>query len=414
MKKLTALILAFAMLTACASGKDASDETYGETTHSETIAETSEDTTDKTTDSDTSTETSEETTSDTSEETAAEETASEISETIPIDVPAESEIPEAGNSYGNIVNGGFAAYDGEWIYYNGFDNKCFYKMREDGTEKTKLADHYALDINIADGWIYYSYASDDGYYVDGDGFEHTDKYGIFKMRTDGSEETLLIDDWLACYVAFSDGWLYYRYDRDRFVKTDGNLDIITDEENSGIFKIRPDGSERTQVTSGSKIYNLNVVGDWIYYSTDNTCDLYKVRTDGSEKTIIFSEPGCDCINVAGDWIYYIGEENTDEYRRGIYKVRADGTDKTLLKYGVYFNLNAAGDWIYYNDWCDEGYTHPIYRMRLDGSEVTRLCDESANRINIVGDWIIYSAYGDDRSTYYYIMRPDGSEHRLLD
>jgi len=333
------------------------------------------------------------------------------------DENGESDI--TGNSCGNIVNSGFAAYDGEWIYYNGYNDECFYKMREDGSEKTKLADHYAHDINVVGDWIYFNYTSEDGFYVDDDGFEHTEKYGIFKMRTDGSEETLVIDEWLACYVTVSDGWIYYRYDCDRFVTTDeGDYDIITDEENSGIFKVRLDGSDKTQVMSGNKIYYVNVVGDWIYYSTNYTRDLYKVRTDGTEKTLILSdERSCDYINVVGDWIYYVGEEKTDEYRRCINKIRTDGTEKTLLTYGVYICLNAAGDWIYYDAWYEEGETHPIYRMRLDGSEVTRLGDEDVDEINIVGDWVIYSAYGkdiDDYSTYYYIMRLDGSEHRLLD
>jgi len=382
MKKTVSLIIALALLTACASTRDAGDETAAETAEGITGETTSAEETSS------YEETAEETTA--FEETAVPEPKSELP-------------PDVGNSCGNIVNGGFAAIKDGWIYYNGNDG-CFYKMHDDCSEKTKLADHKASYINVVDGWVYYEYASDDGFYIDEDGFIHTEKYGIFKMRTDGSEETLLIDEWLANCVTASDGWLYYQYDCDRMLPKDGGegFDYIRDEENSGIFKIRLDGSERTQVTSGD-ISEMNVVGDWIYYYGD---DLYKVRTDGTEKTSVLPQACCYWINVVGDWIYYRDDD--------IYKVRTDGTENKFVSNKIYNNINVADSWIYCDYWYEEGNSHPIYRMRLDGSEATRLCDESVGGINIVGDWIIYDVYGYDYSKYYYIMRLDGSEHRLLD
>ena len=55
-----------------------------------------------------------------------------------------------GNTNGNISNGGMAAKLGDWIYYvNSGDNDRIYKIKSDGTEKTKLADDEASNINAA-------------------------------------------------------------------------------------------------------------------------------------------------------------------------------------------------------------------------------------------------------------------------
>jgi len=397
MRKTLSIIIALALLvTACASTRDADGETFTEetTTAEETFEET----------------TAEETT----EETAtAEQTAAEIETSV-----------STVDSYGNIVNGGYAAYDGEWIYYNGFDNKCFYKMREDGSEITLLADHRASDINVVGDWIYYKYYEYGNEHIslDDEGYPHAENSGIFKMRTDGSEETLLTDDFAPDCVTYSDGWIYYSLYIERFEWKDKDdyvfipSSIPSNEEKSGIFKIRPDGSERTRVTDApdGDIYYMNVVGDWIYYVTNDWSYLYKVRTDGAEKTLILSEVHIQKIDVVGDWIYYATGPG---YGMCIYKIRTDGSENTLVTDNEAFNeLNVAGDWIYYSGRYEEGHTSALYKMRLDGSETTLLFDKFVDGVNIVGDWVIYSSFGTDygESTFYCIMRPDGSEHRLLD
>jgi hypothetical protein len=61
-----------------------------------------------------------------------------------------------GNSSGNIVNGGLLALDDGWIYYNSvYDNFGLYKIKLDGSGKTKLCDDYAWCINVVGDWLYY-------------------------------------------------------------------------------------------------------------------------------------------------------------------------------------------------------------------------------------------------------------------
>jgi hypothetical protein len=66
-------------------------------------------------------------------------------------------------------------------------------------------------------------------------------------------------------------------------------------------------------------------GDWIYYSsysvdsdgTDNY-SLCKIRTDGTGKTKLSNIDSDNDINVVGDWIYYTNAS--------FYKMHTDGTD----------------------------------------------------------------------------------------
>jgi hypothetical protein len=44
-------------------------------------------------------------------------------------------VNEYGNSNGNVINGGTAAIQGEWIFYNG---NFAYRIRTDGTGKTLI------------------------------------------------------------------------------------------------------------------------------------------------------------------------------------------------------------------------------------------------------------------------------------
>jgi len=393
MKKILSIVLTLVMLAACASVKDESGETYGEITNSETTAETSPDIS----------------------ETTATETVSETAETIPVDV---IETPDTvGNSYGNIVNGGFAAYNDGWIYYcNEKTDNCFYKMRGDGTEKTKLAYHYASYINIVDGWIYYCY--DNTYHDENYKWYYvTDECGIFRMRTDGSENERIAGDITSRFMCVSDGWIYYAW---YGIENDPEAKVVSkNEEKSGIYKIRLDGSERTRVTDADA-YNINIDGDWIYYTVGMGGDLYKVRVDGTEKTLLRSMDDvyfCESIIAAGDWIYYICETFDDSFP--IYKIRTDGAENTLVisgddNYGINFNI--ADGWIYYAGWYEEEFIHPIYKTRLDGSVTMRLGEYSAYEMNIVGDWIIYEVYSDDPYYYegLYKMRLDGTDNQLLD
>ena len=83
-----------------------------------------------------------------------------------------------GNTQGNIVNCGYAAQDGDWIYYCSPNKKYIYKIKKDGSGETQLNCENSSFINIYDNMIYYTDSN----------------CRIHRMRTDGKGKELFCDD----------------------------------------------------------------------------------------------------------------------------------------------------------------------------------------------------------------------------
>ncbi|OLN31745.1 putative cell-wall-anchored protein SasA (LPXTG motif) [Desulfosporosinus metallidurans] len=67
---------------------------------------------------------------------------------------------------------------GDWVYYcNTSDKNYLYKMKTDGTGRTKLNSEHSASINVVDDWIYYSKVS-----------SNSNAWSNYKIRTDGTED----------------------------------------------------------------------------------------------------------------------------------------------------------------------------------------------------------------------------------
>jgi len=250
----------------------------------------------------------------------------------------------------------------------------FYKMRMDGSERTKLCDDVACNINVVDDWIYYQGRQYEFQYI-----VEVTKSALYKMRTDGSERIELDNNGSNTTVV--DDWIYYSSD--------------------ALYKIRTDGSEKIKLNNDDWAGAFILVDDWIYYGGDA---LYKMRTDGSNKTKLSSH-SAELLYVVDGWLYYnyLGEEG-----KGLYRIRTDGSERTELISGGAGQVIVANSWIYYH--LDDG----IYRIRTDGSENMKLLDikKYVDIHNVVDDWIYYSVR--DYDTLFRV-RTDGSDKvRLSD
>ena len=280
-----------------------------------------------------------------------------------------------GNTSGNISNYGLAAQSGDWVYYrNDSDSGNLYKMRTDGTDRTKLNDDNSYYINVIGDWIYYNNNSDDN--------------KLYKIRTDGTDRTKLNDD-ESFYINVIGDWVYYCNWSDNFKL---------------LYKICTDGTGKTKLNDDNSGY-INVIGDWVYYSNNSDDNkLYKIRTDGTERTKL-SDHGSEYINVIGDWVYYISTSDNNKP----YKIRTDGNDRTKLSDEWYNSINVADDWIYYSSW-DE--SDRLYKMHTDGTGKTKLNDERTGYINIIGDWVYYRNESDGGKLYK--IRSDGTQRLAVD
>ncbi len=151
---------------------------------------------------------------------------------------------------------------GDWIYYLNDSDYQLCKMRTDGTEKTKLNDDVACNINVVGDWIYYLNNSYNARFS----HEFLPPFGfkIFKMRTDGTERTKLSDD-KSSYMNIEGGWIYYSNSSDEGklykMRTDGTERTKLNDHNSCCINI-----------AGDWIYYLNSREDYQLYKmrTDGT------------------------------------------------------------------------------------------------------------------------------------------------
>jgi len=292
-----------------------------------------------------------------------------------------------GNSPGNIENHGFASQEQGWIYFSTFESGLL-KMRLDGTDFTGLTqDKQITDINVKDGWVYYDLSEYNQNINNTEGF-------IYKIKTDGSQKTLLLkDSGSFSSMIIVDDWIYFTH-RPGY-----------NESRGYITRIKNDGSERTKL---SEITTQTLYYDdgWLY--TDQNVELTKMKIDGSEIKKLDNEQPIT-IAITNDWIYYEIVVDWDHKIFARYRIKKAGTDKQRVDEGIrnYF-MNFSGEWIYYTVGDYNGGI--LYKMRPDATDRTLVLNDKVAFINFIGDWIIYqNGWGGETRK----IRTDGSNKARL-
>lgn len=203
-----------------------------------------------------------------------------------------------GNSVGNTVNGSRVTFERDWIYYiNIKDRGNIYKMKTNGSEKTLVYDNYTSNLNLMEGWLYFSSYDENGFFKN-----------IYKMKTDGSERIKLSED-SPSYMNVVGDWIFY-----------SNIN-----DGDKIYKMKTDGSCRTRINYDPS-WNLIVFDGWIYYVSGNL--LCKVKTDGSQKTVLLDEVHrIRALYVIDEWLYYLGDGVKPNE---LFRMKLDGTCKEQI------------------------------------------------------------------------------------
>ena len=208
----------------------------------------------------------------------------------------------------NVVDG--------WIYYpSQTSNRNLYRIRTDGTGRERLSDHAVNILQVMDGWVFYNLISQHLIALAGspftlidDSMELTERSYIYKVRIDGTERTR-ISDVNSWQILAYDGWIYYT-DLDNGLtlyrmRTDGTevMRVVSDVVASpnivdgwiyyahiahnhayrNLFKIRPDGTGR-QLVHDRRIEQFSIAGGWIFYTSTVGSPLrYKLSLDGTTR-----------------------------------------------------------------------------------------------------------------------------------
>ena len=197
-------------------------------------------------------------------------------------------------------------------------------------------------------------------------------------------------------VTIQDGWIYFL----------------------GVYRVREDGQTGFTVinddSEGAQGMYLNVVGDWLYYMSQDSGYIYKVRTNkdfenpdsGWERPIKLNSDKSENIIVCNSHIYYINKNDGGK----IYKMRTDGTGQQKLNDVQSGFMNVVGDWIYFSN-LDESTKNAagcICKMRTDGSNLEKIGEEAACHLNVVNGWIYYG--NASKGHTFWKMRIDGKEN----
>lgn len=342
----------------------------------------------------------------------------------------------AASSSANIGNLGFAAQDGEWIYYNGYDDSNLYKVSADGANKVKLSTDDASFINVKNGWVYYSNGSDGN--------------KLYKIRTDGSGRSK-VSETGALYIYVMEDYIYYINASDPGslykIKTDGTGgkkivtlvdngvagDVIIDgqyiyytnisELSTNVVRI--DGTGRRKLNSGMAS-GLVKIGDWIYYMDHlDSNKMYKIRTDGTGRTLVINASVIG-LNYNDGYLYNSVTTDLEDPKAGkggLYRTEISTGQSKLLTFDIPYGINVVDEWVYFMNLSDGGR---IYRVKTDGTskefantdayrdkEVNTLGISGGNAVNAglatsQGDWIYYI-----QGWELFRMKKDGNSRSLV-
>ena len=290
---------------------------------------------------------------------------------------------ELGNTPLNLSYDGIVAEKGDWIYYrNHNDNNWLYKIKKDGTEKTIIIDDAPYNINVIGDWIYYT----NEYYYE----------NLYKIKTDGSERTPVSEDMTDFIMAKGD-WIYF---------TSVGTDIGgTDYQMRKIRVI--DNNKESLLEMNHHVTRMqysNITKDSIYFVLQSQNSwLYKSDLEGKNLKIVNKEASY-YVYILEDWVYYVN--GSDGMK--LYRMKLDGSNKTKLNDDKTGAINFKDGWIYYNNKSDG---KKLYKIRLDGSEKTKISDINCPKISIAGDWIYYPT--DNYGTTYRV-KIDGTGNELVE
>ncbi|MDP4088748.1 MAG: DUF5050 domain-containing protein [Bacillota bacterium] len=281
-----------------------------------------------------------------------------------------------GNTAGNIQNKGLASKQGDCIYYSTASG--LFKIKLDGTDRTKLDSRAAEYINVIGEWMFF-----------------ISEPGICRIKTDGS-----------CYNV-----IYKNQGQHLYSSLQVMDDYIYVLEDNRLIRLKTDGGDY-QVAEEDDVIAFEVDREWIFYYKINPMGLFKMKMDGTNRTMVTEEPMYSFVEYDGV-IYYIrggfGEMES------LYSMKEDGTNITRLNSDLPSYLNLSDGWLYYI--CNDslGAWGEVYKIRIDGSERTKLYRKTGNilsQINTAYDLLFYEvklSNGID----FELMKTDGSQNGAL-
>jgi len=296
--------------------------------------------------------------------------AVDLTVTLPFvhDYASVDEINTYGVASSNYYNGGgvysewqsgLLTSQGDWVYYCvPAEGYAIYKMHADGSNKQRLGEDHGCSLNVVGDWIYYCNLSENNQ--------------IFKMRTDGSERTKVSDD-ASKYMAVCGEWIVYanmnENDSVYKMRLDGSERTLVAQtpamypylygeriyfrhrDERGLYSVALDGSDLKQLTPYIEGYCFE--DHWLYFITDdNGMVVKKMRPDGSEQTDVYRFAAKGGFALFADGRLIVSDISEGRDHDQVLVIDLDTMDKTVLV----------------DEWCEAFYTANGVGYYLDYEE----------------------------------------------
>jgi hypothetical protein len=254
----------------------------------------------------------------------------------------------------------------------------------------KLLIDYGYFISYHGGWVYAQYAENS-----------LENYSLHRMRPDGSnKQKIQHADGLYGSV-YHGGWFYYI---DHLYMS---IDYMFPGQYSKLCRMRPDGSERTELAND--VFSFNVIGEWIYYRSDYS--IYRMKSDGGGKEKIIDN--CSNYLITNGYIFatYGGiGGGAAQYDTKLVRYDMDGTGEILIESDRigYAPVFSDGEYLYYCLYFGEAYINSFNNDYVDvdemkGVQLHRMKFDGSDRQTVIEHeeyWIFGSLYLKDGYIYY--------------
>jgi hypothetical protein len=166
---------------------------------------------------------------------------------------------------------------GKWLYFINMSDKFnVYKIDVNGRGLERVVKEEVSDIAIYDDRLYFSYYSDEGFYMESMLLDGTDR----RVEFEGQIYNLIIHD----------DYFYFQGDENQ------------------IYRAKKGGSAETLLNQRPGLYII--IDDTIYYTLESDEErlryskLYRMNLDGSGKELIEEFGSIDGLSHIGSWLYF--------------------------------------------------------------------------------------------------------------
>lgn len=271
--------------------------------------------------------------------------------TVPLEIPETKyagPVNRAGNLTANLIaivwpNEGEArnhamgtfAFQGDTLFYADYaDNNALYRIKKDGTDKTKISSDDVFSINVIGEWVYYIASNENNQ--------------VYKVKTNGNDRTQLTED--------SAGYLYVQ---------DDSVFYTNLNDNNGLYGINTNGDDITPFGEPASVLFLDDSG--IIFSTPDQSNLAKIDNQTGNLSYIIENEWFFNPQLYDNWVYFIGEGNGNPLT--IKKINLDSGERTdvfAYEYKINYYVIVKNDLIVHvRD--PEGYEFFV-RINLDTSK----------------------------------------------